>query len=47
MPAAIKTLPAQRKTPLPATLAASPEWLAIALMALFAAERMLAHVRRR
>jgi hypothetical protein len=47
MPEAIKTLPAQRKSPLPATLAASPDWLAIALMALFAAERMLAHVRRR
>lgn len=43
---AIQTLPAQRKAPLPATLAASPEWLAAAMLALFAIERMLAHVRR-
>ncbi|WP_395403340.1 BatA domain-containing protein [Pseudoduganella sp. UC29_106] len=43
---AIQTMPAQRKTPLPATLAASPEWLAAAMLALFAIERILAHVRR-
>ena len=43
---AIQTLPAQRKTPLPATLAASPEWLVAAMLALFAIERILAHVRR-
>lgn len=46
------TLPAQkfsaaREKPLPTTLARSPEWLAIALLALFAIERTLTHVRRR
>jgi len=47
LPASIQTLPAQRKSPLPATIANSPEWLAIALLALFTIERILAHVRRR
>jgi len=44
---AIQHLPAQRTTSLPAKLAASPEWLAAALLALFALERIVAHVRRR
>jgi hypothetical protein len=44
---AIQSLPAQRKSPLPAVLAASPEWLAAAIVALFVLERILAHVRRR
>ncbi|WP_374583334.1 hypothetical protein [Pseudoduganella sp.] len=45
-------LPAQqfsaaRQKPLPAPLARSPEWLALALLALFAIERILTHARRR
>ncbi|MTW09705.1 hypothetical protein GM658_03745 [Pseudoduganella eburnea] len=36
-----------RNKPLPTPLARSPAWLALALMALFAAERILAHARRR
>lgn len=45
-------LPAQqfsaaRVKPLPSALARSPEWLAIALLVLFAIERTLTHVRRR
>ncbi|MYN04759.1 hypothetical protein GTP41_21940 [Pseudoduganella sp. DS3] len=38
---------AERTKPLPTPLARSPEWLAIALLALFAIERTLTHVRRR
>ncbi|XLZ68272.1 hypothetical protein ABT364_17165 [Massilia sp. SR12] len=38
---------AEREKPLPTPLARSPEWLAIALLALFAIERTLTHVRRR
>jgi hypothetical protein len=45
MPA--QTLKAGRKEPLPTPLARSPEWLALALLALFAFERILAHARRR
>lgn len=45
MPA--QALKAERKKPLPTPLARSPEWLALALLALFAIERILAHVRRR
>jgi hypothetical protein len=45
MPA--QTLKAGRKEPLPTPLARSPEWLALALLALFAIERILAHARRR
>lgn len=36
-----------RSKPLPTPLARSPEWLALALLALFAIERILTHVRRR
>ncbi|SFF67378.1 N-terminal double-transmembrane domain-containing protein [Duganella sp. CF458] len=42
-----QTLKAERKKPLPTALARSPEWLALAMLALFAIERMLAHARRR
>jgi len=45
MPA--QTLKAGRKEPLAAPLARSPEWLALALLALFAIERILTHARRR
>ncbi len=45
MPA--QTLKAERNKPLPIALARSPEWLALALLALFAIERILAHARRR
>lgn len=45
MPA--QALKAERKEPLPTPLARSPEWLALALLVLFAIERMLAHARRR
>lgn len=38
---------AERARPLATALARSPEWLAIALLALFAIERTLTHVRRR
>lgn len=37
----------ERSTPLPTPLARSPEWLALALLALFAIERILTHARRR
>lgn len=45
-------LPAQqfsaaRRQPLPTPLARSPEWLALALLVLFAIERTLTHARRR
>jgi len=46
-PMAAQAIKAERKMPLPALLARSPEWLALALLALFAIERILAHVRRR
>lgn len=46
-PLPAQAFPAARKSPLPAPLARSPEWLALALLALFAMERMLAHARRR
>jgi hypothetical protein len=46
-PMSAQVLKAGRKEPLPAPLARSPEWLALALMALFAIERILAHARRR
>jgi hypothetical protein len=36
-----------RSKPLPSPLARSPEWLALALLALFAIERILAHASRR
>jgi len=45
MPA--QALKAERNQPLPAPLARSPEWLALALLALFAIERILTHARRR
>ncbi|WP_426340976.1 BatA domain-containing protein [Pseudoduganella sp. S-14] len=45
MPA--QTMKAGRKNPLSAALARSPEWLALALLALFAIERILTHARRR
>lgn len=45
MPA--QAMKAERQSPLPTALARSPEWLAIALLALFAIERILTHVRRR
>lgn len=45
MPA--QTIKAGRSKPLAAPLARSPEWLALALLALFAIERILAHARRR
>lgn len=45
MPAQV--MKAERPSPLPTALARSPEWLAIALLALFAIERILTHVRRR
>ncbi len=41
------SMKATRNRPLPAPLARSPDWLALALMALFAIERILAHARRR
>lgn len=44
---AVDSLPAQRKAPLVAALAESPEWLAAVLLTLFVLERILAHVRRR
>jgi len=45
MPAQL--IEAARKKPLPTPLARPPEWLALALLALFAIERILAHARRR
>lgn len=45
MPA--QAVKAARRAALPAPLARSPEWLAITLLALFALERTLSHVRRR
>lgn len=45
MPA--QALKAGRKEPLPTSTARSPEWLALALLALFAIERILTHARRR
>jgi len=45
MPA--QAIPAQRQGPLASAQARSPDWLALALLALFAMERMLSHVRRR
>ena len=42
-----QTIKAGRSKPLPAPLARSPEWLALALLALFAIERILTHARRR
>ncbi|MGW8390065.1 BatA domain-containing protein [Pseudoduganella sp. HUAS MS19] len=45
MPA--QTLKAGRAQPLATEPARSPDWLALALLALFALERMLAHARRR
>jgi hypothetical protein len=44
MPA--QAMAAARDKPLPTPLARSPAWLALALMALFAIERILAHARR-
>ncbi|KQV55417.1 MULTISPECIES: BatA domain-containing protein [unclassified Duganella] len=45
MPA--QTLAAGRKVPLATPLGRSPEWLALAMLALFALERILTHARRR
>jgi len=45
MPA--QALKAERSHPLPTPLARSPEWLALALLALFVIERILTHARRR
>ena len=45
MPA--QAMPAQRRHALPSGLARSPEWLALALLALFAIERILTHASRR
>ena len=46
-PMSAQTIKAGRSKPLPAPLARSPEWLALALLALFAIERILTHARRR
>ncbi|WP_342120587.1 hypothetical protein [Pseudoduganella sp. OTU4001] len=45
-PLEAQQFPAARKAPLPAPHVRSPEWLALALLALFAIERTLTHVRR-
>ena len=42
-----QALSAARNKPLPAPVARPPQWLALALLALFAIERILAHARRR
>jgi len=46
-PMQAQAIEAARVKPLPMPLARSPEWLALALLALFAIERILAHARRR
>jgi len=46
-PMQAQVLEAARTKPLPAPLARSPEWLTLALLALFAIERIMAHARRR
>jgi hypothetical protein len=46
-PMQAQLIKAERGRPLPVPLARSPEWLALALLALFAIERILTHVRRR
>lgn len=46
-PIPAQAIKAERAAPLPSRLARSPEWLALALLALFAIERILTHVRRR
>lgn len=46
-PMQAQSMPAARIKPLPTPLARSPAWLALAMMALFAIERILAHARRR
>lgn len=45
-PMAAQIIKAERRESLPTPLARSPEWLALAVLALFAIERILAHVRR-
>jgi hypothetical protein len=46
-PMQAQSIEAARGKPLPSPLARSPDWLSLALLALFATERILAHVRRR
>jgi hypothetical protein len=45
-PMQAQVIEAARGKPLPAPLTRSPDWLALALLALFAFERILSHVRR-
>lgn len=46
-PMQAQVIGAERAKPLPARQARAPEWLALALLALFAIERILSHARRR